>query len=137
MLGNVSRFWLSKINYLELSLSESELKYPQLMAENYLYIYIYIYWNMYIYIYIYEPTQEKLKPGGWSQRFGAEFCKFLNFSSRSFFELGIFKNDAQACQNDSQDAPGLILRPFEKHHFCSHMTHKFLSLCWVLDWAKH
>ena len=50
-------------------------------------------------------------------RFGAEFCNFLNFSCRSFFELGIFKNDAQASQNDSQDAPGSILRPFEKHHF--------------------
>ena len=50
-------------------------------------------------------------------RFGAEFCNFLDFSFRSFFELGIFKNWSQASQNDSQDAPGSILRPSEKHHF--------------------
>ena len=34
-------------------------------------------------------------------RFGADFCNFLDFSFRSFFELGIFKNDAWASQNDS------------------------------------
>ena len=50
-------------------------------------------------------------------RFRAEFCNFLNFSCRTFFELGIFKNWSQTSQNDSQDAPGSILRAFEKHHF--------------------
>ena len=34
-------------------------------------------------------------------RFGAEFSNFLDFSFWSFFELGTFKNDAWAFQNDS------------------------------------
>ena len=52
-------------------------------------------------------------------RFWAGFCNILNFSFWSFFELEIFKNDAQALQNDSQNAPGSILKPSEKHHFSS------------------
>ena len=64
-------------------------------------------------------------------RFGAEFCKFSNFESSSYFELGIFKNWSQASQNDSQDAPGSILRPFEKHHFSSFWW-KFSHSCGVL-----
>ena len=63
-------------------------------------------------------------------RFRSEFCNFSNFSCGSFFELGIFKNWSQTSQNDSQDAPGSILRPFEKHHFSSFWW-KFSHSCRV------
>ena len=61
-------------------------------------------------------------------RFGAGFCKFSNFESGSYFELGIFKNWSQTSQNDSWDAPGSILRPFEKHHF---------SHSWVTNFSDY
>ena len=64
-------------------------------------------------------------------RFWAGFCNILNFSFWSFFELEIFKNDAQALQNDSQNASGSILKPFEKHHFSSFWW-KFSHSCGVL-----
>ena len=61
-------------------------------------------------------------------RFRSEFCKFSNFASSSHFELGIFKNWSQTSQNDSWDAPGSILRPFEKHHF---------SHSWVTNFSDY
>ena len=52
-----------------------------------------------------------------------------------FLSLKIFKNWSRTSQNDSQDAPGSILRPFEKHHFSSfwwkfsHSCRVFKSTC--------
>ena len=66
-------------------------------------------------------------------RFWAGFCNILNLSFWSFFKLQIFKNDAQALQNDSQNASGSILKPFEKHHFSSYWS-KFSLI--ILDFGR-